>query len=64
MTFCNASCGCTNCLNKEEFKKARDFVIDKTKIIHKTAFKDYKLEVKGFTINFPFSIPIKKWGNV
>lgn len=37
--YCGPSCRCLDCLNKEEFKQARDFVIQKTKIIYKKAFQ-------------------------
>ena len=40
--YCGPSCRCLDCLNKEEFKEARDFVIQKTKIIYKKAFQTKK----------------------
>jgi hypothetical protein len=55
--YCGPSCRCLNCLNQEKFKEARNFVIQKTKIIYKKAFQtkndkvaefqDYKIHKEG-----------------
>lgn len=35
---CSKECSCNNCLNREEFKEVREFVIQKTKEINPLAF--------------------------
>ena len=52
--YCNDNCKCKNCLNSKEFKDARNFVIQKTKIIYKKAFKPKTVNIKeigGVKIN-------------
>ena len=52
--YCNDFCKCKNCLNSETFKDARNFVIQKTKIIYKKAFKPKTVNIKeigGVKIN-------------
>lgn len=51
--FCSQFCKCKNCLNKSEYNKPRDFVIKKTKMIYKNAFKkkSKKIHINGFVIN-------------
>ncbi len=44
--YCTSECGCKSCLNLEEYQKARDFVIQKTKMINSKAFVKKTLEVK------------------
>lgn len=38
--FCGKNCKCRNCLNIHKYKKAREFVIQKTKFINKMAFRE------------------------
>ena len=52
--FCLKFCKCENCLNLKYFKGPREFVIKKTRLINKNAFKSEKLKFKsvnGFKIN-------------
>ena len=52
--YCSKLCKCQNCLNNKNFKIPRDFVIKKTKLINKNAFKSEKNKFKivnGFKIN-------------
>ena len=38
--ICSEICKCKNCLNKKKYNKARNFVIEKTKIISKNSFEN------------------------
>lgn len=39
--YCKPTCRCLNCLNAEEYKPARDFVIEKIKYIYSDAFANH-----------------------
>lgn len=39
--YCKPTCRCYNCLNSEEYKSARDFVIEKIKYIYSDAFANH-----------------------
>lgn len=39
--YCKPTCRCDNCLNKAEFNKTRNFVIEKTKFIFSNAFNTH-----------------------
>lgn len=45
--FCGKDCGCTGCFNNEKHLKARDFVIEKTKLISNYAFKNKTVILKN-----------------
>jgi hypothetical protein len=45
--YCSESCRCLNCLNNLKFKKARDFVVNKTQFINKNAFSNKQIEING-----------------
>ena len=45
--FCSKECGCTGCFNNKDNLKARDFVIEKTKLISNYAFKNKTVILKN-----------------
>lgn len=45
--YCGKNCKCRNCLNIHKYKKAREFVIQKTKFINKMAFKEKTTIIKN-----------------